>query len=48
MTFIGGRIRASNDSKKMEMEDQLLIERKKYATQIVVLKVSSLSLFLSL
>ena len=46
--FIGGRARASDDSKKIEMEDQLLEERTKYARQTVVLKVSSLSLFLIL
>ena len=46
--FIGGRVRASDDSKKVEMEDQLLEEREKYTRQTVMLKVSSLSLFLSL
>ena len=46
--FIGGRVRASDDSKKIEMEDQLLDERKEYSTQTAVLEVSSLSLFLSL
>ena len=46
--FIGGRVRTSDDSKKVEMEDQLLEERKKCTRQTVVLKVSSLSLFLSL
>ena len=43
--FIGGRVRTSDESKKVEMEDQLLEEREKNTRQTVVLKVSSLSLY---
>jgi hypothetical protein len=39
--FIGRGVRENDDSKQIEMDDPLLVDRKKYATRKVVLKVSS-------
>jgi hypothetical protein len=45
--FIGGRVQISDNSKKIEMDDQFLVEMGKYATHTVVLKVSTPFNFIS-